>query len=79
MSSATRQAIALLGLTLTACDASPEPPPGGWANTAPTVVEQVVDQGIATHAEVNQIMTDCFNWPVGPFAMVKGATEGWKE
>ena len=45
MSSATRQAIALLGLTLTACDASPEPPPGGWANTAPTVVEQVVDQG----------------------------------
>ena len=40
---------------------------------------QVVDAGIATHAEVNQLMVDCFNWPVGPFAMVKGATEGWKE
>ncbi len=41
--------------------------------------QQVVDAGIATHAEVNQLMTDCFNWPVGPFAMIKGATEGWKE
>jgi 3-hydroxyacyl-CoA dehydrogenase len=40
---------------------------------------QVVDAGIATHAEVNQLMVDCFNWPVGPFAMIKGATEGWKE
>lgn len=41
--------------------------------------QQVVDAGIATHEEVNQLMTECFNWPVGPFAMVKGATEGWKE
>lgn len=41
--------------------------------------QQVVDQGIATHEQVNQLMTDCFNWPVGPFAMIKGATEGWKE
>jgi 3-hydroxyacyl-CoA dehydrogenase len=40
---------------------------------------QVVDAGIATHAEVNQLMVDCFNWPVGPFAMIRGATEGWKE
>ena len=40
---------------------------------------QVVDAGIATHEQVNQLMVDCFNWPVGPFAMVKGATEGWKE
>ena len=40
---------------------------------------QVVDAGIATHEEVNRLMVDCFNWPVGPFAMIKGATEGWKE
>ena len=39
---------------------------------------RVVDEGIATHEEVNQLMVDCFNWPVGPFAMIKGATKGWK-
>jgi hypothetical protein len=22
-------------------------------------------------------MVDCFRWPVGPFAMVKGAGSGW--
>lgn len=41
--------------------------------------QQVVASGIATHEQVNELMTDCFNWPVGPFAMIKGATEGWKE
>ncbi len=39
--------------------------------------QRVVDSGIASTDEVNQIMVDCFNWPVGPFAMVKGATSGW--
>lgn len=39
---------------------------------------QVVAEGVADHEAVNQLMVDCFNWPVGPFAMVKGATEGWK-
>lgn len=39
--------------------------------------QRVVDSGIASAEEVNQIMVDCFNWPVGPFAMVKGATSGW--
>lgn len=39
---------------------------------------RVVDEGIATHEQVNQLMVDCFRWPVGPFAMVKGATSGWK-
>ena len=41
--------------------------------------QRVVDQGIASPEEVNQLMVDCFRWPVGPFAMVKGATEGWKD
>lgn len=39
----------------------------------------VVAEGVASHEDVNQLMVDCFNWPVGPFAMVKGATTGWKE
>ncbi len=39
---------------------------------------RVVEEGIASQEEVNQLMTDCFNWPVGPFAMVKWATEGWQ-
>ena len=39
----------------------------------------VVSEGVASHEEVNQLMVDCFGWPVGPFAMVKGATSGWDE
>jgi 3-hydroxyacyl-CoA dehydrogenase len=41
--------------------------------------QRVVDEGIATREQVNQLMVDCFNWPVGPFAMVQGATSGWGE
>ena len=41
--------------------------------------QRVVDDGVADRAEINQLMVDCFNWPVGPFAMVQGATEGWNE
>ena len=41
--------------------------------------QRVVDSDIASTEEVNQIMVDCFNWPVGPFAMVKGASSGWDE
>lgn len=40
---------------------------------------RVVAEGVASHADVNQLMVDCFGWPVGPFAMVKGATTGWKD
>jgi len=39
--------------------------------------QKVVNEGIATADQVDQIMTDCFRWPAGPFGMVKGATEGW--
>lgn len=38
-----------------------------------------VEEGVATHAEVDQLMVDCFRWPVGPFGMAKGATTGWKK
>ncbi|MFO0689882.1 MAG: 3-hydroxyacyl-CoA dehydrogenase family protein [Myxococcota bacterium] len=40
---------------------------------------RVVAEGTATHAEVNQLMVDCFGWPVGPFAMVEGAQKGFSE
>jgi 3-hydroxyacyl-CoA dehydrogenase len=40
---------------------------------------RVVAEGIASHDEVNQLMVDCFGWPVGPFGMVKGAQTGWSE
>jgi 3-hydroxyacyl-CoA dehydrogenase len=40
--------------------------------------QRVVDEGIATREQVNQLMVDCFRWPTGPFAMVQGATKGWK-
>ena len=39
---------------------------------------RVVAEGVASQDEVNQLMVDCFNWPVGPYGMVKGATQGWK-
>ncbi|MAG29564.1 MAG: 3-hydroxybutyryl-CoA dehydrogenase [Deltaproteobacteria bacterium] len=38
---------------------------------------RVVAEGVASHEEVNQLMVDCFGWPVGPFAMVKGAQSGF--
>ena len=39
--------------------------------------KRVVDAGVATPDQVDQLMTDCFRWPTGPFGMVKGATGGW--
>lgn len=38
----------------------------------------VVAEGIASRAEVDQLMVDCFRWPSGPYGMVSGATTGWK-
>ncbi len=38
---------------------------------------RVVDEGVATHEQVDQLMMDCFNWPAGPFGMVRGAGSGW--
>ena len=37
----------------------------------------VVDEGIAERDQVDQLMVDCFRWPVGPFGMTRGATSGW--
>ena len=38
----------------------------------------VVAEGVASRAEVDQLMVDCFRWPSGPYGMVSGATAGWK-
>jgi 3-hydroxyacyl-CoA dehydrogenase len=39
--------------------------------------QRVVDEGIATREQVDQLMMDCFRWPSGPFGMVRGAGSGW--
>jgi 3-hydroxyacyl-CoA dehydrogenase len=39
--------------------------------------QKVVNEGIATADEVDQLMMDCYRWPSGPFGMVKGAGSGW--
>jgi 3-hydroxybutyryl-CoA dehydrogenase/3-hydroxyacyl-CoA dehydrogenase len=39
---------------------------------------RVVEEGVASQEQVNQLMVDCYRWPVGPFAMVKGAGSGGK-
>jgi 3-hydroxybutyryl-CoA dehydrogenase len=40
---------------------------------------RVVQEGIATNEQVDQLMVDCFRWPTGPFGMATGATTGWKK
>jgi 3-hydroxybutyryl-CoA dehydrogenase len=42
-----------------------------------TEAQRVVDQGVASGPEVDQLLMDCFAWPSGPFGMIRGASEGW--
>jgi 3-hydroxyacyl-CoA dehydrogenase len=39
--------------------------------------QKVVNEGIASTGDVDQLMMDCFRWPTGPFGMVQGASSGW--
>jgi 3-hydroxybutyryl-CoA dehydrogenase/3-hydroxyacyl-CoA dehydrogenase len=39
---------------------------------------RVVQEGIATREEVDQLMVDTFRWPTGPFGMTRGAGSGWQ-
>jgi 3-hydroxybutyryl-CoA dehydrogenase len=39
--------------------------------------QRVVQEGVASAEDVDQLMMDCFRWPAGPFGMVRGATGGW--
>ncbi|MFN8026504.1 MAG: 3-hydroxyacyl-CoA dehydrogenase family protein [Acidimicrobiia bacterium] len=38
---------------------------------------EVLEEGVATREQIDALMTDCFNWPVGPYGMVQGASSGW--
>ncbi len=40
---------------------------------------RVIQEGVATSEQVDQIMMDCFRWPSGPFGMIAGAGSGWKK
>ena len=40
--------------------------------------QRVVQEGIATREEVDQLMVDTFRWPTGPFGMTRGAGSGWQ-
>lgn len=40
--------------------------------------QAVLSEGIATAEDINKAMVMGFNWPVGPLAMVEGATKGWQ-
>jgi 3-hydroxybutyryl-CoA dehydrogenase len=40
--------------------------------------QAVLSEGIATPEDINKAMVYGFNWPVGPLAMVEGATKGWQ-
>lgn len=39
---------------------------------------RVVDEGVVTADELDQLMVDCFRWPVGPLSMVESAHAGWE-
>ncbi len=40
--------------------------------------QAVLKEGIATPEDINKAMVFGFNWPVGPLAMIEGATKGWQ-
>ena len=40
--------------------------------------QKVQQEGIATTEDINKAMVYGFNWPVGPLAMIEGATKGWQ-
>lgn len=71
----------------TACGKNPvvvRDAPNAWGFVANRVyfamiaeAQRVVAAGIATEEQVDRLMMDCFNWPAGPFGMVKGAGSGW--
>ena len=40
--------------------------------------QKVLEEDIASAEDINKAMVFGFNWPVGPLAMVEGATKGWQ-
>ena len=39
--------------------------------------QRVVDEGLVSEDGLDRLLTGGWGWPVGPFAMRKGAAEGW--
>jgi 3-hydroxybutyryl-CoA dehydrogenase/3-hydroxyacyl-CoA dehydrogenase len=39
---------------------------------------RVVEEGLVTAEELDQLMVDCFHWPVGPLGMGRSAQSGWE-
>ena len=37
----------------------------------------IVDEGLASRADVDALLRDAYGWPAGLFAMMEGAAEGW--
>lgn len=79
--------IATVRETARACGKNPivvQDNPMAWGYVANRVyfamvreASRVVQEGIATHEEVDQLMVDTFRWPTGPFGMTRGAGSGW--
>ncbi len=40
--------------------------------------QKILEEGIASVEDINKAMGYGFNWPVGPLAMIEGATKGWQ-
>ena len=40
--------------------------------------QKVLEEQIASVEDINKAMVHGFNWPVGPLAMIEGATKGWQ-
>lgn len=39
--------------------------------------QKIIDEGIANEDDIDTIMKTGWNWPAGPFEMVRGARKGW--
>ncbi|MCH8050960.1 MAG: 3-hydroxyacyl-CoA dehydrogenase family protein [Chloroflexi bacterium] len=40
--------------------------------------QKVLEEGIASPEDINKAMVYGFKWPIGPLAMIEGATKGWQ-
>jgi 3-hydroxybutyryl-CoA dehydrogenase len=39
--------------------------------------QDVASEGLATREQIDQLVCDAYGWPVGPFRVLVGASEGW--
>lgn len=41
--------------------------------------DRIVAEGVATPEQIDEIMKDCADWPLGPFEILEKASTGWDE